>query len=224
KDYFKHLKDKPKISVTAAMSLDGKIATQTYDSKWITSQKARDYVHKLRTKYDAVLAGFNTAIKDNPSLTSYGAGRNPVRVVIDPHLKIPKNYKIFDGSAPVVILCQDGVKIDTKTDSSVPLIYAPINIEAAKKDFNVIIQKLKELSLKKILIEGGGGVISSALFSKCVDDIYLFAAPKIIGGAGAVSVVGARGADKISNALNVKNLKVRKIGADFLFTGKIENK
>ncbi|MDR3112745.1 MAG: bifunctional diaminohydroxyphosphoribosylaminopyrimidine deaminase/5-amino-6-(5-phosphoribosylamino)uracil reductase RibD [Endomicrobium sp.] len=232
KDYLKHLKTKSKVSVKAAMTLDGKIASCANDSKWITSQKARSCVHKLRTKYDAVLVGFNTALKDNPLLTSHGAGKNPIRVVIDPERKLPKNYHIFDGSAPTIIICQAGYAhqgdgcIDTKrVDSSVPLprlTYAALDIEEAKKDFNVIIRKLSDLSIKTILIEGGGSVISSALFSKCVDDIYLFAAPKIIGGQNAVSVVGGKGADKMADAIKVKNLKVKKIGADFLFTGKIK--
>lgn len=234
KDYLNHLKEKPKVSVKAAMTLDGKIATAKYDSKWITSQKARDYSHKLRTRYDAVLVGFNTAVKDNPSLTSHGKGKNPVRVIIDPDLKIPKNYKIFNGESPAVILCrqtgQSGRgrgEIDRKrtvNSSACAAVYVPIDIAAAKKDFGVIIRKLNDLSLKTILIEGGGSVISSALFSKCADDIYLFAAPKIIGGTNSVSAVGGKGVNKISDAVKIKDLKVKKIGGDFLFSGKIERR
>jgi diaminohydroxyphosphoribosylaminopyrimidine deaminase/5-amino-6-(5-phosphoribosylamino)uracil reductase len=102
------------------------------------------------------------------------------------------------------------------------LTYAALDINTAKQDFSAIIRKLHDLSLKTILIEGGGSIVSSALFSNCVDDIYLFVAPKIIGGQNAVSVVGGKGADKISDAIKVKKLKIKKIGADFLFTGKIK--
>ncbi|MDR1941367.1 MAG: bifunctional diaminohydroxyphosphoribosylaminopyrimidine deaminase/5-amino-6-(5-phosphoribosylamino)uracil reductase RibD [Endomicrobium sp.] len=219
KNYLRHLKEKPKVSVKAAMTLDGKIASKTYDSKWITSKQSRDFVHKLRTRYDAVLVGTNTALKDNPGLTSYGKGKNPVRAAIDFGGKLNENLKLLDGSVPTIILCD---KKRAQRRSLKNVLFVPIDMSAAKKDFSVIIKKLNDLSLKSILIEGGGEIISSALFSKCVDDIYLFAAPKIIGGKNAISVVGGTGVEKISEAVKVKNMKVRKIGGDFLITAKIK--
>ncbi|MCL2799796.1 MAG: bifunctional diaminohydroxyphosphoribosylaminopyrimidine deaminase/5-amino-6-(5-phosphoribosylamino)uracil reductase RibD [Endomicrobia bacterium] len=220
KDYLVYLKEKPKVSVKAAMTLDGKIATYNYDSKWITSEKSRDYVHKLRTKYDAVLVGTNTALKDNPSLTSHNKGRNPVRVVIDFDLKLPEKSKLFDASAITVILySQEKLQNPAQKLNS---LFVPVNAKEAKKDFNVIIKKLNSLGLKTILIEGGGEIISSALFSNAVDDIYCFIAPKIIGGKNAVSILGGKGAGKIKEALKIKNMKVRKIGEDLLVTGKIK--
>ncbi|WP_082121478.1 bifunctional diaminohydroxyphosphoribosylaminopyrimidine deaminase/5-amino-6-(5-phosphoribosylamino)uracil reductase RibD [Endomicrobium proavitum] len=210
KDYLNHLKIKPRVSVKAAMTLDGKIATETFDSKWITSQKSRNFVHSLRSKYDAVLVGFNTALQDNPKLTSHGKGKNPVRVVIDENSNIPKNYNIFNSSAPTIIISGQG-------DGGV-------DFGAAKKNFKVIIKKLNDIGLKTILIEGGSGIISSAIFSKCVDDIYLFVAPKIIGGKNAISVVGGKGVKKIADAVNVEDMRVKKIGGDLLITGKLKNK
>ena len=222
KEYLAHLKTKPKVSVKAAMTLDGKIATYDYDSKWITSEKSRSFAHKLRSGYDAIIVGTNTALKDNPNLTSHGKGRNPVRVVIDAQLKIPKNYNLADGSVPTVIIYDETIKNVPKYLLKDNIILAPLNISAAKKDFNVIVNKLNILSLKTILIEGGGELISSALFSNSADDIYLFIAPKIIGGKNAVSVTGGMGVKKIADAVKVKSVKVKKIGNDFLFTGKIK--
>ncbi|MCL1972257.1 MAG: bifunctional diaminohydroxyphosphoribosylaminopyrimidine deaminase/5-amino-6-(5-phosphoribosylamino)uracil reductase RibD [Endomicrobia bacterium] len=221
KEYFAHLKTKPKVSVKAAMTLDGKIATYDYDSKWITSEQSRNFVHKLRSGYDAIIVGTNTALKDNPNLTSHGKGRNPVRVVIDARLTIPKDYNLFDGSAPTVIIYDEIIKNVPKHLLKDNIIPAPLNIFAAKKDFNVIVNKLNTLSLKTILIEGGSEIISSALFSKSVDDIYFFIAPKIIGGKNAVSVTGGAGIKKIKDAVKVKSMKVKKIGQDLLITGKI---
>jgi diaminohydroxyphosphoribosylaminopyrimidine deaminase/5-amino-6-(5-phosphoribosylamino)uracil reductase len=103
------------------------------------------------------------------------------------------------------------------------VLFIPFDVAAAKKDFGAVIKKLNDLSLKSVLIEGGGEVISSALFSNCVDDIYMFVAPKIIGGKNAVPVAGGAGVEKISDALKIKDMKVRKIGADLLITGKIDN-
>lgn len=222
KDYLKHTAKKPKVSIKAAMTLDGKIATHKYDSKWITSERSRDFVHKLRTHYDAILVGTNTALKDNPLLTSHSKGKDPVRVVIDTKFKLPKNSKLFDGSVPTVVLYDEKIKKVPKYLQKDGIISAPINISAAKKDFGIIIDKLKSLSLKTILIEGGGSVISSALFSGCVDDIYIFVAPKIAGGENAVPVVGGKGVEKISDAVKVKNMKVKRIGEDLLITGRVK--
>ncbi|MCL2484855.1 MAG: bifunctional diaminohydroxyphosphoribosylaminopyrimidine deaminase/5-amino-6-(5-phosphoribosylamino)uracil reductase RibD [Endomicrobia bacterium] len=222
KDYFVHLKEKTNVSVKAAMTLDGKIATYNYDSKWITSEKSRDYVHKLRSKYDAVLVGTNTAMKDNPFLTSHNKGRNPVRVVIDSKLKLPKNHHLLDGSVSTVVIYDENIKTIPQYLKKDGIILAGVNMNAAKKDFKIIIDKLAGMSLKKILIEGGGDIISSSLFSNVVDDIYFFVAPKIIGGKDAVSVVGGKGVAKIKDAVNTKNMKVKKIGPDLLITGKLK--
>lgn len=224
KDYLDHLKLKPKVSVKAAMTLDGKIATHEYDSKWITSVKSREFVHKLRSGYDAILAGTNTVLKDNPHLTAHGKGRNPVRVFPDFNFKTPENYHIFDGSSATIVLYDEKRKTIPERFLKNNIILAPVNAQKAKKDFNIIVDKLNTFGIKTILIEGGGEIISSALFSGTVDDIYLFAAPKIAGGRKALPVVGGEGVKKISEAIEVKDMKVKKIGTDFLFTGKIKRR
>jgi len=225
KDYLKHLKNKPRVSVKVAMTLDGKIATYEYDSKWITSEKSRSFVHKLRAQYDAVLIGTNTALKDNPFLTTHSKIlKNPVRVVIDSKLKLPESHHLFDASTPTIIICDSNVKQIPKHLNKEGIIIAHVDNDAAKKDFNTIIKKLNSFSIKRILIEGGGKVITSALFSNAVDDIYFFIAPKIVGGENAVFAVGGRGVKKISEALPVKNIKIKKIGQDLIITGKIESK
>jgi diaminohydroxyphosphoribosylaminopyrimidine deaminase/5-amino-6-(5-phosphoribosylamino)uracil reductase len=224
KNYLAHLKEKPKVTVKAAMTLDGKIATLDYDSKWITGRQARKFVHKLRSSYDAVLVGTNTALKDNPYLTSHGKGRNPVRVVIDACLKLPENFNLADGSVPTVIIYDEKIKNIPAHLVKDNIILAPADMAEAKKDFKVITGRLANMSLKTILIEGGGEIISSALFSNAVDDICFFIAPKIIGGAVAVSAVSGKGVKRISDAVEVQNMKVNKIGADILITGRIKRR
>ncbi|GHT41715.1 riboflavin biosynthesis protein RibD [Endomicrobiia bacterium] len=221
--YLKYLKSKPKISIKVAMTLDGKIATYNYDSKWITSEKSRNLVYEIRSHYDAVLVGLNTAIKDNPFLTTHSKKlNNPVRVVIDPYLKLPKTHNLLDGNVPTIIVHDLSIANIPKHLKKEGIILAPVDISMAKKDFNVIVKKLNSFSLKSILIEGGGEIISSALFSNVVDDVYFFIAPKLIGGKDAVSVVGGTGVKKISESLCVKNMKVKKIGQDFLITGQLD--
>jgi diaminohydroxyphosphoribosylaminopyrimidine deaminase/5-amino-6-(5-phosphoribosylamino)uracil reductase len=222
RDYLKHLKSKPKVSIKVAMTLDGKIATYEYDSKWVTSEKSRDFAHKMRARYDAVLVGMNTALKDNPFLTTHSKNlKDPIRVLIDSELKLPKSYHLLDTRVPTVIVCDSNITNVPKHLDREGIILAPVDIDAAKKDFNVIIKKLNSLSIKKILVEGGSEIIASALFSDAVDDVFFFVAPKITGGRTAVPVVGGAGVKKISESLRIKNMKVKKIGSDLLITGQI---
>jgi diaminohydroxyphosphoribosylaminopyrimidine deaminase/5-amino-6-(5-phosphoribosylamino)uracil reductase len=223
KDYLMHLKNKSRISIKAAMTLDGKIATYKYDSKWITSEKSRDLVHKMRSQYDAVLVGANTVLKDDPFLTTHSKNlKNPMKVVIDSKLKLSKSCHLFDAGAPTIIIYDSGIKKIPNHLNRDGVVLAPVDIIAAKKDFGVIIKKLGSISVKKILIEGGSEVITSALFSDVVDDVYFFIAPKIIGGKNSIPVVGGIGVKKISESLRIKNMKVKKIGFDLLVTGQVK--
>ncbi|MDR1952278.1 MAG: bifunctional diaminohydroxyphosphoribosylaminopyrimidine deaminase/5-amino-6-(5-phosphoribosylamino)uracil reductase RibD [Elusimicrobiota bacterium] len=221
KDFFNHIKIKPLITIKAAMTLDGKIASFEYDSKWISCKKSRDFVHKMRTQYDAVLIGSNTAKKDNPFLSAHNKGKNPIRIVVDFNLKVPKNYHLFDGSAPTIIVYDEKIKnIEVEYAEKEKIILASVNAEAAKKDFKIIKDKLISFGIKTVLIEGGGEIFSWALFSGCADDFYFFIAPKIIGGKNAISVVGGRGVEKIKDAVKIKHMKISKIGDDYLARGK----
>jgi diaminohydroxyphosphoribosylaminopyrimidine deaminase/5-amino-6-(5-phosphoribosylamino)uracil reductase len=223
KDYLKYLESKPKVSVKAAMTLDGKIATYEYDSKWITSKKSRKVVYKMRSLYDAVLVGANTALKDNPFLTVHSKKlKNPVRVVIDSNLKLPRLHNLFDSSVPTVVIYDLNITDIPKYLGKEGIILAPVDINAAKKDFSIIVKKLNSFSIKRILIEGGSEIIASALFSNVVDDIYFFVAPRIIGGKTSISVVGGNGVKRISESLRVKNMGIKKIASDFLITGQID--
>ncbi|MDR0956856.1 MAG: bifunctional diaminohydroxyphosphoribosylaminopyrimidine deaminase/5-amino-6-(5-phosphoribosylamino)uracil reductase RibD [Endomicrobium sp.] len=221
-EYLKHLRSESRVSVKVAMTLDGKIASHDYDSKWITSPKSRKLVYKIRSSYDAILIGANTALKDNPFLTTRSKKlKNPVRVVIDTNLKLPKTYNLFDGSVPTVVIYNSSITDVPNHLNKEGILLAPIDIQTAKKDFKVIIKKLNSFSLKSILIEGGSEIIASALFSGVVENIYFFIAPKIIGGKFAIPVVGGVGVSKISEALSVKDMKVKKIDSDLLITGSI---
>jgi len=224
KDYLEYLKNKPKISVKVAMTLDGKIATYKYESKWITSEKSRAFVHKMRSQYDAVLVGTNTVLKDDPFLKTHSKTlKNPVRVVIDSKLELPRSCHLFDATVPTIIIHDSNITNIPGYLNKKGIILAPIDINMARKDFGIIVRKLNSLSIKRILIEGGGEVVASALFSNVVNDIYFFIAPKIIGGRFAVSSVGGQGVEKICESLLVKNMRVRKIGSDLLITGSINN-
>jgi len=220
KEYINHIKNvKPYILIKSAVSLDGKIATYTGDSKWISNEKSRKFVHKLRTQFDAILVGTNTVLKDNPMLSSRGYGKNPIRIILDEKLKIPSNYNVVDGTIPTIILYDENIKKISKHFNRDCIKLVPINFKQAKKDFNVIIEKLNKMALKRILIEGGGEINSSAINTKKIDEIILFVAPIIVGGRNAKTFVEGNGVKFIKDALKFDS-RVRKIGSDVIIFAK----
>ena len=221
KDYIKHIKKvKPYILIKSAVSLDGKIATSCGNSKWISNDKSRIMVHKLRTQFDAILVGKNTLLKDNPILSSRRYGKNPVRILLDEKLEIPSTYNVVDGTIPTIILYDENIK-------TIPLHYhrdciklIPINFKEAKKDFNVVIEKLNKMALKKIMVEGGGEINAAVLKTGKVNEVMLFVAPIIVGGRTAKTFVEGDGVLNIKDSLKLKKIEVKKIDKDILIVGK----
>ncbi len=214
--------DRPFVMVKAAMSADGKIATRTGDSKWITSDRSRVWVHKLRSNVDAVVVGAGTAIHDNPHLTSHGAGRNPVRVILDPHLKTPFSHHVFDGQTPTIVFYRKSMvsrRVETLRRSKIMTV--PLTMRDDRFDMREVISKLRTFSLNRILIEGGGETIASALEAGVVTDVAFFVAPAVIGGREAKTSVEGWGVDKVHKAVRLRKVKAKKIGRDILITAKI---
>lgn len=222
KDFIFHItKKQPRVAVKFAMSLDGKIATKNFDSKWITSARSREFVHKLRTKFDGILVGHNTARHDNPSLTSHGHGKDPVRIVVDEKLTLPARHNVLDGKTPTVVVCSDKIKTVGAHFKREGVTLLKLNFPAFKKDFKILISALNSYGIKTLLIEGGGETISSALNARAVNDVYAFIAPILVGGRNAVTPVEGAGAAKIKDALLLKKMKIKKIAGDILVTGEL---
>jgi diaminohydroxyphosphoribosylaminopyrimidine deaminase/5-amino-6-(5-phosphoribosylamino)uracil reductase len=220
KQYINHIKIvKPHITIKSAMSLDGKLATKTGDSKWITSQKSRDFVHQLRTQYDAIIVGTNTVMKDNPELSSHNTGKNPVRVIFDENLSTPKNYNVLDGKIPTIIFHKNTLENIPKYFIKDCIRLVPINFKLIKKDFSIVIDKLHDMSLKRILVEGGGQLNASVLSTEKVNDMFIFIAPILVGGKEAVTIVEGNGISLIRNAFKLKNIQIKKIDKDILIKG-----
>jgi len=190
----------PYVTLKMAQSLDGKIATRTGNSRWITSEKARDYVHRLRGKVDAVMVGANTVLKDDPSLLCKIPGRKqPVRVIACGRSPIPASAKIFRSAdkSKVIIAVEPSGKIDLKD----------------------LLKKLGKMGLINILVEGGGELAASLVNSGLVDRYLFFIAPKIIGGRSAVTSVEGDGINLIKNAAHIKDMKAIMVGPDILIEG-----
>ncbi len=221
KEYIKHIKNiKPYILVKSAVSLDGKIATEYGDSKWISNEKSRKFVHKLRTKFDAILVGTKTILNDNPILSARGYGKNPIRVILDEKLKIPSHYNVLDGTIPTIILYDKRIKKTPKYFKKDCIKLVKIDFKKAKRNFNVIIEVLNKMALKRIMVEGGGEINASVLKTGKVDEILLFVAPIIVGGKDAKTFVEGNGVKYIKDALKFKFVKIKKFGKDIAIFAK----
>ncbi|MFA6320864.1 MAG: bifunctional diaminohydroxyphosphoribosylaminopyrimidine deaminase/5-amino-6-(5-phosphoribosylamino)uracil reductase RibD [Candidatus Omnitrophota bacterium] len=205
----------PYVTVKMAESLDGKIATRSGDSKWITGDDSRRYVHGLRAKSDAVMVGVNTVIKDDPALISrVSKGKQPVRIIVDSALKTPRNARVFSfsGVSPVYIAT-------TKKTKTHNIITA--KSDHGKVDLKDLLKKLGRMGLIHVMVEGGGELAAGLVEKKLVDKFLFFIAPKIIGGRDAVTSVEGRGISRMSQALVLNNLKIRKFKKDILIEAEV---
>lgn len=211
------------VAVKFAMSLDGKIATRTGESKWITGRPARRYAKKLRDKYDAVLVGVNTVIHDNPRLK--GAASEPVRIILDSHLRSPINSRVFGskgGLYPRAIVATTDLAPKSRLSQfkkrGIPLLMLGKRIRIP-----LLLRILAKRSITNIFVEGGAEVIGSFIDARKVNYCYAFIAPKIVGGANAKSAVGGRGISRISKAIAFNNCIIIKISQDMLVEGALSS-
>lgn len=217
---------KPYVIIKVAMSLDGKIATFTGESKWISSEESRLLVHKLRDEVDAILVGINTIINDDPSLTTRlpnCTGKDPIRIIADSKARIPLNAKVLHQSsnAKTIIAVTDQLSED-----SVKHIrpYADIIFTKSKDgrvDLEDLMKKLGQMEITSVMIEGGAEINWSAIESGIVDEVMFFIAPKLVGGATAKGPIGGRGFQKIDESIKLRDVVVTRIGQDILIKGRI---
>lgn len=202
---------RPYVAMKVAMTLDGKIAASTGDSKWITCEKSRGYVKTLRDNYDAVLVGINTVLKDNPVLS--GAAREPKRIILDSSLKIPVFANVLrDGN--IMLITTD--KAPKKKINFLNKMGAEVKVFKDKIDIDPLLRWLHVKGISSVFVEGGSGVFGSFVDSKKINKIYCFIAPKILGGKDSIPAVSVRGAKFMKNALQLKFENIQKIGSDVL--------
>lgn len=205
-----------------AMTMDGKIATATGDSKWITGQKARDYVHFLRSGCDAVVVGGNTVRKDNPRLTTHGvATHNPLRVVMSASFGLPFDCYLWDTeAAPTVVftLPQDG-----HSPLKTHLLSRGVEVlEFDNLSPTIVMDNLYSRGFNAVFWECGGNLGARAIASGNIQKVLAFIAPKIIGGQQGFNPVGDLGITTMQNALNLHNVSLQKFDDDFLIEAYIE--
>ena len=205
-------KSKPYIILSAAISIDGKIATGTGDSKLSSNQ---DYIrlHKLRSKVDGILVGKNTVMRDNPLLTvRYTKGKNPVRIILDSQGNISSKSKILQTSNEVPTIIAVSKKI---TKSNLKKLYKfPVEVIITGKNSVNIKSLLKKLSDKKIstiLVEGGGTINWEFIKQNLFDELIITLSPFLIGGNSAISFIQGNGFDKISKSPNLQLKSIKRL-------------
>lgn len=215
---------RPFVVLKAAMSIDGKIATKTGESKWISCEDSRLQVHKLRNKLSGIMVGVNTVIKDNPELTCrLENGNSPIRIIVDSTLRIPLNSKVLNNKDNKTIIATtnkvDMAKVEEISEMNAKVLI--IDEKDGRVDLNKLMAKLGELNIDSILLEGGAILNYSALEEKIVDKVMMYISPKIIGGEESKTPIGGYGIDKLNNAFKLKNLKTSIVGEDILVEGYI---
>ncbi len=215
---------RPFVVAKAAVSLDGKIATRTGRSKWITGAIARAYGHRLRDWYDAVLVGIGTVLADDPSLTTRlpgGGGRDPLRVIVDSQARTPLNARVLTQSsgAATLIATTAGAppaRLELLRRAGAKVLVAG---EGPRVDLAELMKKMGEDGITSVLIEGGAGIHGSALAARIVDKVAWFIAPKIIGGREAPGAVGGVGVDDPAEATELERLRISRHGPDLCVEG-----
>jgi diaminohydroxyphosphoribosylaminopyrimidine deaminase/5-amino-6-(5-phosphoribosylamino)uracil reductase len=217
-----HSQKRPFVALKLAQTLDGKIATKDFDSKWVTGEAARKAVHALRASYDAVLVGTTTSLKDNPSLTVRdAAGNSPVRVVLDRTLKIPITFSVLADRSAETMVFTSAKNVNSKKAAQLKTL--GIKVFSAGEtngllNLKDILSVLYREKIQSVLVEGGGSVFSSFVREQLADKLYAFIAPKLVGADG-ISSVGKLGLSKIADAVQLKHLSVSQIDEDVLIEG-----
>ncbi|MCZ6625451.1 MAG: bifunctional diaminohydroxyphosphoribosylaminopyrimidine deaminase/5-amino-6-(5-phosphoribosylamino)uracil reductase RibD [Deltaproteobacteria bacterium] len=212
----------PFVILKLAASLDGKIATSTGDSRWVTGVASRNYVHRLRNQVDAVLIGVGTALADNPRLTCrLPHGRDPWRIILDGHLRIPLTARLLRQREPEKTIVFTGSRSPIKKVKAIRGYGAQVwtfPLHDGKISFASILKKLGKMGLVSVMIEGGATTASRALRKKVVDKVLFIYAPKIIGGEGK-NMIEALGITRISQSRKVKDVEVKRLGNDLVVSG-----
>jgi diaminohydroxyphosphoribosylaminopyrimidine deaminase / 5-amino-6-(5-phosphoribosylamino)uracil reductase len=218
----------PYVIVKWAMSLDGKIATHTGDSKWITCEESRKYVHKIRGQMDGILVGVNTVLRDDPLLTCrIEGGRNPRRIIVDSNASLPLNCRLIStihDSEVIVAVNQNAPqqRIDKLKQSGCRVLQ--IKSPGRLVDLKALLTLLGEMRLTNILVEGGSRVITSLIDEHLADKSIVFIAPIIIGGEDADSPVLGKGIDTISEAVGIRDITVKRFLNDIVIEGIVNYK
>lgn len=212
----------PFVTLKCAVTLDGKIATRGGESRWITGAESRQRVHHLRHEHDAVLIGIGTALADDPELTVRleGQWKQPARVIVDSHGRLPLNAKLLHNAATqaVLIAATDAISVERRAAlESTGAQVLPVAARNSRVDLSLLCDQLYERGICSILIEGGAHVAGAALESGIVDKVMFFIAPMLLGAGQAV--LNGAGVERLADAHRLRELQIERLGDDVMISG-----
>lgn len=222
--FFHYIKRKrPYVTMKTGVSLDGKIATASGESQWITGEKAREDVHLYRHEHDAILVGVNTVLADNPKLTTRlkTGGKNPIRVILDTHLRTPVDANVVtDGAARTILFVSRSVPQEKIAQfEKIPLVEV-VQVETETIIVSDVLDKLGERDIMSLFVEGGATINDSFLRNGLINQFILYVAPKLIGGRQAPTSISGEGIHSLADTLQLEISTVEKIGSDVKIVAK----
>jgi len=216
---------RPYVHAKWAMTLDGKIATCAGESKWITGEAARRRAHEIRGRVDAIVVGIGTVLADDPELTARPAGpRTALRVVLDSRARLPAGSRLAANTAAVPVLVAVADRADPADQGRLRECgceVLPLPAEAGRPAVNALLDELGRRRLTNVLVEGGAEVLGSFLDARAVDEVHIFMAPRLVGGARAPTAVAGQGIARLADAVCAAEVSVETLGQDVYVHGRV---
>ena len=222
--------DRPWTAAKWAMTLDGKSATRAGEARWISSPGARTLVHQLRAQVDAVVVGMGTVLADDPELTVRRVlGETPLRVVVDPLAALPESSYLLRTAREIPLLVLTGDAVDTHRLETrgakvlrVPALATPPGLRP-RLDLRVGWRELRKGGLRRLLVEGGGKLTADLFHQGCIDQVYAFVCPKLVGGVTAATPIAGEGVERMAEAVALRDGFSQWVDGDLLFGGFVED-
>ena len=224
--FYKYIvKKEPFIILKIAATLDGKIATRSGDSKWISNEASRQIVHRFRDQVDGIVVGIGTILKDDPFLTArIKKGRDPFRIILDSQLRIPEEAKVIENSPSKTIIATTEMapkdKVERLEKKGVRIL--TLDSKEGRVDLRSCLSRLGEMGIMSLMVEGGSQVYGSFLDEGLIDKLLLFLSPKLIGDSQALGIFGGNGVGTLKEAVLLTDLKIKRSGGDILIEGYVK--
>jgi diaminohydroxyphosphoribosylaminopyrimidine deaminase/5-amino-6-(5-phosphoribosylamino)uracil reductase len=218
-------KGRPFVIAKTALTLDGWTATSTGHSRWVTNERSREWVHRLRHQVDGILVGVGTVMADDPLLNTRlkkGGGKDPVRIIVDTHLIIPVNARVLahpHGSETLIAVSEDVPPRHLERLKTKGISFLVCPKKEGRIDLIALMDMLGKRSITSVLLEGGATLMGAMIREKLVDKFCIFKAPKILGGSDGRPMALGQGPSKMDQSIPLKDIRIKRFGDDLLITG-----
>ena len=218
-------KGRPFVIAKTALTLDGWTATSTGHSRWVTNEQSREWVHRLRHQVDGILVGVGTVMADDPLLNTRlkkGRGKDPVRIIVDTHLRIPVNARVLahpHGSETLIAVSEDVPPRHLERLKTKGISFLVCPKKEGRIDLTALMDMLGNRSITSVLLEGGATLMGAMIREKLVDKFCIFKAPKILGGSDGRPMALGQGPSKMDQSIPLKDIRIKRFGDDLLITG-----